>query len=69
MEEVEVFCLKHEIYIPDMNQRYVYFHIFLLFLNLLFRYIVTYSLTNLLIRYVDVKKSRNKHDNTTVLHH
>ncbi|KAJ1287442.1 hypothetical protein BS78_02G010000 [Paspalum vaginatum] len=39
-KEVNKFCEKHEIDIPDLNQRYV-----------------------------DVTKSRNKHDNTTVLHH
>ncbi|XP_024313169.1 zinc finger MYM-type protein 1 [Brachypodium distachyon] len=40
MEEVKSFCLKHEIDIPDSNNKYV-----------------------------DVTKSRNKHDNTTTLHH
>ncbi|KAJ1278816.1 hypothetical protein BS78_04G107800, partial [Paspalum vaginatum] len=40
LEEVNKFCEKHEIDIPDLKQRYV-----------------------------DVTKSRNKHDNTTVLHH
>ncbi|KAJ1270479.1 hypothetical protein BS78_06G054800 [Paspalum vaginatum] len=39
LEEVNKFCEKHEIDIPDLNQRYV-----------------------------DVTKSLNKHDNTTVLH-
>uniref|UniRef100_A0A8I6XU49 HAT C-terminal dimerisation domain-containing protein n=1 Tax=Hordeum vulgare subsp. vulgare TaxID=112509 RepID=A0A8I6XU49_HORVV len=39
-EDVKSFCVKHEIDIPDMDQRYV-----------------------------DVTKSRNKHDNTTVIHH
>jgi hypothetical protein len=33
MEEVEAFCLKHEIDIPDMNERYVFFHMFLHFLT------------------------------------
>jgi hypothetical protein len=33
MEEVEAFCLKHEIDIPDMNERYVSFHMFLHFLT------------------------------------
>ncbi|XP_024316455.1 zinc finger MYM-type protein 1-like isoform X2 [Brachypodium distachyon] len=40
MEEVKSFCLKHEIDIPDLNNKYV-----------------------------DVTKSRKKHDNTTTLHH
>uniref|UniRef100_A0A8R7V137 DUF4371 domain-containing protein n=1 Tax=Triticum urartu TaxID=4572 RepID=A0A8R7V137_TRIUA len=40
LEEVNSFCLKHEIDIPDFNRKYV-----------------------------DVTKSRNKHDNTTTLHH
>uniref|UniRef100_A0A453AKG3 HAT C-terminal dimerisation domain-containing protein n=1 Tax=Aegilops tauschii subsp. strangulata TaxID=200361 RepID=A0A453AKG3_AEGTS len=40
LQEVQSFCLKHEIDIPDLNSRYV-----------------------------DVTKSRNKHDNTTTLHH
>uniref|UniRef100_A0A8I6XQ67 DUF4371 domain-containing protein n=1 Tax=Hordeum vulgare subsp. vulgare TaxID=112509 RepID=A0A8I6XQ67_HORVV len=39
-EDVKSFCVKHEINIPNMDQRYV-----------------------------DVTKSRNKHDNTTVIHH
>ncbi|KAM3328908.1 hypothetical protein ACQJBY_026167 [Aegilops geniculata] len=39
-EDVKSFCVKHEIDIPDMDQKYV-----------------------------DVTKSRNKHDNTTVIHH
>ncbi|XP_073360020.1 uncharacterized protein [Aegilops tauschii subsp. strangulata] len=39
-EDVKSFCAKHEIDIPDMDQRYV-----------------------------DVPKSRNKHENTTVIHH
>ncbi|XP_073360019.1 uncharacterized protein [Aegilops tauschii subsp. strangulata] len=39
-EDVKSFCVKHEIDIPDMDQRYV-----------------------------DVTKSRNKHHNTTVIHH
>jgi hypothetical protein len=68
MEEVEAFCLKHEIDISNMNQRYASFHMFLFF-NLTFRYVVTYPLTNLLIKYVDMTKSQNKHDNNIVLHH
>uniref|UniRef100_A0A453K6X5 HAT C-terminal dimerisation domain-containing protein n=1 Tax=Aegilops tauschii subsp. strangulata TaxID=200361 RepID=A0A453K6X5_AEGTS len=40
LQEVQSFCLKHEIDIPDLNSRYV-----------------------------DVTKSRKKHDNTTTLHH
>ncbi|KAM3214800.1 hypothetical protein ACQJBY_067016 [Aegilops geniculata] len=39
-EDVKSFCVKHEIDILDMDQKYV-----------------------------DVTKSRNKHDNTTVIHH
>uniref|UniRef100_A0A8I6Z8B1 DUF4371 domain-containing protein n=1 Tax=Hordeum vulgare subsp. vulgare TaxID=112509 RepID=A0A8I6Z8B1_HORVV len=39
-EDVKSFCVKHEIDIPNMDQRYV-----------------------------DVTKSRNKHDNTIVIHH
>lgn len=40
LEEVQTFCLKHDIEVPDLNRKYV-----------------------------DVTRSRNKHDNTTTLHH
>ncbi|XP_071680246.1 uncharacterized protein [Lolium perenne] len=40
LKEVQAFCMKHEIEVPDLSRRYV-----------------------------DVRKSRNKHDNTTTLHH
>ncbi|XP_024318915.1 zinc finger MYM-type protein 1-like isoform X1 [Brachypodium distachyon] len=68
MEEVKSFCLKHEIDISDLNNKYVSLipHVFYCIIFIVHFLIFLYNTT---CRYVDVTKSRNKHDNTTTLHH
>lgn len=69
LEEVNSFCLKHEIDIPDFNRKYAPFPNSVLKIMLHIYYLVKLVLMYIIIRYVDVTKSRNKHDNTTTLHH
>ena len=69
LEEVNSFCLKHEIDIPDFNRKYAPFPNSVLKIMLHIYYLVKLILIYIIIRYIDVTKSRYKHDNTTTLHH
>lgn len=62
LEEVNSFCLKHEIDIPDFNHKYAPFLNYVLKIMLHIYYLVKLILMYIIIRYVDVTKSRNKHE-------